>query len=693
MGLPADTYLLLHAFADELARCGMRVACTSPGSRCAPLVLTLAGEPRLRCYSHIDERCAGFFALGAAKASGLPVAVTCTSGTAAAELLPAAIEAHEARVPLLLLTADRPPELRENGAGQAIDQLKLYGDAAKWFFEVDAFEEASPARLRWIRTLACRAYWTALEGRPGVVHLNFPLREPLITDEPLPDDDTGRSDGSPYLRRTPPCASPSASVGLNDAARAPIATGAKAGPGATPGGTSGARPDFRTETGTEAQLTASTASAERGIVVAGRHERATPLGLAAARFCEATGWPLLADPMSGARHGTAAIAHYDALLRDEDFARAHRPDLVLRIGDLPVSKPLRTWLAELDDTTPQIALDPEGAWQDPASVLSQSLVLEPAAALRELSALISANDSHGADPPGVDPRAADPDWLNAWRSADERAAKAILGVIGGPERRDEPIDEPVVAAELGVLLPERATLFVASSMPVRDIETFWPVRADPPRVLCNRGANGIDGTVSSAFGAAAVAGGTNTAVETLANSGAGAAGIGAAHAGTGADTDAGTGVDADAGVDGGADTRADGPVVLLIGDVAFAHDLGGLLAATRLDLRLTIVLLDNGGGGIFDFLPVGRSAMAAAQDVYSHHIATPTGLDFQRAAELYGLAYERAETVVGLRKALERALEPDSASTLIHIRSDRAANVELHGRVWRAVSQALAEDR
>src|ERR1700684_2750679 len=176
MSSTTDTYLLLRAFVDELARCGMRAACTSPGARCAPLVLTLAREQRLRCYSHIDERCAGFFALGLAKASGLPVAVACTSGTAAAELLAAAIEAREARVPLLLLTADRPAELRENGAGQAIDQLKLFGSAAKWFFEVGV-HEAGTEQLRWMRTLACRAYWTALDGAPGVVHLNFPLRE------------------------------------------------------------------------------------------------------------------------------------------------------------------------------------------------------------------------------------------------------------------------------------------------------------------------------------------------------------------------------------------------------------------------------------------------------------------------------------------------------------------------------------
>ncbi len=180
-----DTYALLRAFVDELARCGMRAACTSPGSRCAPLVLSLALEQRLRCFSHVDERCAGFFALGLAKASGLPVAVACTSGTAAAELLPAAIEAREARVPLLLLTADRPPELRENGAGQAIDQLRLFGGAAKWFFEVGV-HDAGAERLRWMRTLACRAYWTALEGSPGAVHLNFPLREPLVSEDELP---------------------------------------------------------------------------------------------------------------------------------------------------------------------------------------------------------------------------------------------------------------------------------------------------------------------------------------------------------------------------------------------------------------------------------------------------------------------------------------------------------------------------
>jgi 2-succinyl-5-enolpyruvyl-6-hydroxy-3-cyclohexene-1-carboxylate synthase len=604
-----DTYALLGAFVDELARCGMRAACTSPGSRCAPLVLSLAAEERLRCFSHVDERCAGFFALGLAKASGLPVAVACTSGTAAAELLPAALEAHEARVPLLLLTADRPPELRENGAGQAIDQLKLFGDAVKWFFEVGV-HDAGEQRLRWMRTLACRAYWTALEGRPGVVHLNFPLREPLLSDEPPPADPTARPAGEPYVRRSPY-------------------------PPGAPGAVS--------------QLGALVAASERGVVVAGRHERDTPLGEAAAAFAAAAGWPLLADPLSGARRGEAAIAHYDALLREQSFLSSVSPDLVLRVGDLPVSKPLRTWLAGLQGIR-QVALDPEGAWQDPASALSDSLELEPAAALARLAG--SPQSPHST------PRTLEGDWLALWRSADERAAEAIGAALG-----HEQISEPAVARELGVLLPEEATLFVASSMPVRDIETFWPVRRDPPRVLCNRGANGIDGTVSSAFGAAA---------------------------------------------------HGAGPVVLLIGDVALAYDIGGLLAAGRLELNVTIVLLDNAGGGIFDFLPLSGAPMArrpdphgggAAQqrdggdhedpsgqgwDIYTRHVATPTGLDFAKAAELYGLWHERVGDLLEFRAALERSLAGGQESSIIEVRCERAANVEVHKRVWEAVSRSLS---
>src|SRR4051794_32306909 len=303
-----DTYLCLRAFVDELARCGLRDAVTSPGSRSTPLVLSLARNPRLRASSLIDERSAAFFALGQAKASGVPSVLSCTSGTAVLNYAPAVYEAFEARVPLLVLTADRPPELRDVGAGQTVDQIEVYGSAAKWFFEVDD-HPASPARVRWLRQLACRAFWTAVDGRPGPVHLNFAFREPLVPDPGgLPDAQLapGREGGRPWVTR----------------------------------------PKVRTEPGQALLDGLQAALRPRTAIVAGRAERDPALGAAVAAFAERAGFPLLADPLSGARRGPAAIAHYDALLRDPGWATAHAPEVVLRVGDLPTSKPLRTWLGE-----------------------------------------------------------------------------------------------------------------------------------------------------------------------------------------------------------------------------------------------------------------------------------------------------------------------------------------------------------
>ncbi len=571
-----DTYLLLRAFVDELARCGLAGACTSPGSRSTPLVLTLARHEGLPTWSHVDERCAGFFALGVAKATGRPTAIACTSGTAAANYLPAIIEAREARVPLVVLTTDRPPELRDLGAGQTIDQVKLYGDAVKWFMEVGT-HPATPDRLRWMRQLACRAMWTALDGRPGPVHLNLPLREPLVLDEELPDEASvgggGRPDGRPWVSRA------TRPTGADTAAQA---------------------------------LGPIVAAAERGVVVAGRDERGGATGRAAAAFAAAAGWPLLADPLSGARRGPAAIAHWDLLLRHDAFAAATAPDVVIRVGDLPTSKALRTWLAR-PEIGVQVVLDAEDAWQDPAGRVDLRLPLVPGPALQ------AAVDA------GL-PLAA-PTWLQAWRTADARVAGAIATAAG------DGLSEVRVAAELGGALPPSATLFVAASMPIRDVETFFGVRDDGPRVLANRGANGIDGTISTAFGVAA---------------------------------------------------GSDGPVVLLLGDVTFAHDLGGLLAAHRLRLPLTIVLIDNGGGGIFDFLPV-----ASQRDAFEEHVATPTGLDPAIAAELFGLHHRLVGDVPAFRAALDHGLASDGV-TLIEVRSDRHANVRLHRRITDAVLAELS---
>lgn len=570
---PTHAYLLLRAFCDELGRCGMQAACTSPGSRSAPLVLSLAREPALRCYSHIDERCAGFFALGLAKASGRPVAIACTSGTAAAELAPAVHEAREARVPLIVLTADRPPELRDVGAGQTIDQLKLYGSAVKWFHEVGT-HEATPERLRWMRALACRAYILALDGRAGPVHLNFALREPLVLDEPLAPDDSGRPGNAPWLVPTPT--------------------------------------DRRPSPHALEQLVSDLEARPRGVIVCGRAERDPALRAAVAGLAETTGYPVLADPLSGVRAGPSAVAHYDALLRDRSFSSGQVPELVLRIGDLPTSKPLRQWLAAIPDTL-QIALDAEAAWQDPDAVTGRVVSGDPATILAEATERLS--------------RGAVGSWADGWRQADGRAHDAIAVALG------HELSEPWVAAQLGARLPPEATLFVASSMPVRDVETFFQVRDAPPRVLSNRGANGIDGTVSAAFGAAAAAG--------------------------------------------------PGPVVLLIGDVALAYDIGGLLAASRLDLAITIVLLNNDGGGIFHFLPV-----AGETDAFEAHVGTPHGLDFAHAAALYGCDYERIESPQGFDQALGRSLDAPRA-TILEVRTDREENVDCHRRVWAAVAQAL----
>jgi 2-succinyl-5-enolpyruvyl-6-hydroxy-3-cyclohexene-1-carboxylate synthase len=286
---------------------------------------------------------------------------------------------------------------------------------------------------------------------------------------------------------------------------------------------------------------------------------------------------------------------------------------VLRVGDLPTSKPLRQWLHGLDGAV-QIAFDAEGAWQDPAGAVGTILGADPRTTLAAVAERL--------------PRSPDHAWLDRWRRADRAAAHAIAATLG-PAR----LSEPRVAAELGVRLPPNATLVVASSMPVRDVETFFPVRDDPPRVLSNRGANGIDGTVSTAFG------------------------VVAAH----------------------------GPAVLLIGDVALAHDVGGLLAASRLGLALTIVVLDNDGGGIFEFLPVSREG-----DDFERHVATPHGLDFAHAAALYGCDHVTADEPEGFRAALDEALAADR-TTLLVVRTDRKENVALHREVWAAVAESVRQ--
>jgi 2-succinyl-5-enolpyruvyl-6-hydroxy-3-cyclohexene-1-carboxylate synthase len=541
-----DAHVLLRAFCDELARCGMTDACTSPGSRCAPLVLALARERRLRCWSHLDERCAGFFALGLAKASGRPAAVACTSGTAAANLAPAVHEAREARTPLIVLTADRPPELREVGAGQSIDQIKLYGSAVKWFVEVGTHEPSRETAVHH-RALACRAYATAAGDRPGPVHLNFPLRDPLAPEpEPLPAGDwAGRADGRPWTE-------------LREHAPGPHADDVH-------------------------RLAERIAAEPRGAIVCG--PTGEDVAAAAARLAAATGWPLLAEPTSGLRCGphdrTHVVAHYDVLLRVERFAADHGPGLVLRVGDMPASKPLRAWCAAAH----QVVIDPHAAWHEPTR--TAELLLRSAAA-PTLDALAAAVE--------VRAPAADADWLAGWREADVEVPRALAEAPDG--------FEPKILAALEPDLPDGALVWLSSSMPVRDVEACFPQSAKRLRFLSNRDANGIDGVVSSAAGAA----------------------------------------------------RATGaPTWLLTGELALLHDVGGLFAARRAGIELRVICIDNGGGGIFDFLPV---AQHADPRLYEEHIATPAF--------------------------------PDELRPLVTtIRTDRAANVELHRRLVERVARAI----
>lgn len=564
------TYAAVGALVDELARCGMRHAVTSPGSRNAPIALTLAADERVEAVSVIDERAAGFLALGMAKASGRPVAVTCTSGTAAANLLPAVVEAHHARVPLIVLTADRPPELRDVGAGQAIDQLGLYGSAAKWFVEVGDGEPGGPWATH-LRALACRAWWTAAGGRPGPVHLNLALREPLAPeprDDLDPRDWSGRPHGRPWV----------------ELREHPLA------------------PD-----GTDVQALAERIATARGALVCG--PGADGSAEAVARLAAAAGWPVLAEPTSGLRcgvhDGSHVAAHYDLALRGEAFARSVQAELVLRVGDTPTSKSLRAWLAEAPQ---QVVIDPHATWHEPTRVAETILRADPGRTCGALAAAVEARGGGGADP----------GWIERWRFADAAVA-AELAQLPDPS-------EPKLYGALEPLLPEGALVWVSSSMPIRYVEACFPRSPRTLRLLANRGANGIDGVISSAAGAA----------------------------------------------------RASGaPTFVLIGELALIHDVGGLLAARRAGIGLTVVCANNGGGGIFDFLPVAEHADAGD---YERHVATPAGVDLADVAALAGLEHRLAGTPGELAGAVA------GGPALIELRTDRAASVA----ALRALSDAVA---
>ncbi len=589
------------AFVDELVRAGVRDACVAPGSRSTPLTLALAHHESMRVWTHLDERSAAFFALGMAKTARRPVAVVCTSGTAAANFLPAVVEARLSEVPLVVLTADRPPELRGDvGAPQTIDQVKLYGTHAKWF--VDApLPEATPALLREARTLGSRAANVATAAPAGPVHVNLPFREPLApravsVPEWWSEDAKlawlGRPDGEPWVR---------------------VSESERAAGGETVESLAGALADAR-----------------RPIIICGAvTDPAVSAPLAAvARRLDA---PILADPLSQLRFGadsaTLVVDAYDAFLRaplSADAADALAPDLIVRVGALPTSKTLQLWM-HCNAGAQRILLG-DGRWAEPTQDTAWAVRADIARTCEELD--IALAEMLGDTP------MADADWAARWRRLDARTREILAEEL----ESDDSLSEPRLFAELGAALPGGSTLWVSSSMPVRDLDSFAARRAERVRVLANRGANGIDGVVSSALGAAAA---------------------------------------------------SDGPTVLAIGDLAFYHDMNGLLAASLHDLDATVVLVNNDGGGIFSFLPQGSPELVAARD-FEALFGTPHGLDFAHAATMYGARFERPTSWEEFHAALATALESPGLD-IIEVRTERASNVERHRALWAAVSAGVAE--
>ncbi len=539
---------LASAFVEELARGGLRHAVLSPGSRSTPLAVALWRQPEIDVTVIVDERSAAFFALGAAQATRTPVAMLCTSGTAAANLHPAICEAGESAVPLIALTADRPPELRGIGAGQTIDQLKLYGDSVRWFCEVGTHEADDDGLLHY-RSTACRALAAARgETRPGPVHLNLAWREPLA---PVPVEGA--------VTATDPLALEGRDV-------RPLTA-------VTPVDTEPS--EFLLE-----EVAKHIAGARSGVIVAGRQldlELRDPL----AHLARVAGFPILAEPTSQLRCGPHDRSHvvtaYDRLLRDERFRGTVAPDLFLRFGEMPTSKPLRTWLAE--SGAEEIVVDPFGGWNEPTRRAAALLRADPT----ELAAGWAARL-------GEEERGAPSTWLEA--------EQATRGAIEAELESLDSLSEPGLHLALGRAHRDGDLVYTASSMPIRDQEAYLPAGEADVLFLSNRGANGIDGLISS--------------------------GIGAAHA-TGR------------------------PTTIVTGDLGLLHDLGGLAALRDVSTPVRIVVIDNDGGGIFHYLP---QAQTLEEDEFEALLGTPRGVDIAGAAALFGLSHHRIEHFEQLPEAL-----------------------------------------
>ena len=545
---------------DEWVRRGVTRAVVSPGSRSTPMAIALIRHAGMSVHVHHDERSGGFMGLGLAIATGVPTIVLTTSGTAAVELHAAVVEAHHAAVPLLVVTADRPPELVGVGAPQTIDQTDLYGGAVRWFCDPGVPDVSR--RSRW-RLIASDAVQATVGPVPGPVHLNLPFREPLLGP----------------VGEIPEPHAPDAPL---EPVAAPI-------------------PDDD-----QVLRWASEWSGRRGVVVAGAgascsSEEASAISAMAA----ALGWPIIADHLSGCRlERPEVVWAADAILRVPELAEELRPEIVVRLGRLLASRVTNEWLAACGAV--QIGIDPAGQSPDPDAVLNERVHAIPATVATALTKLATPVERS---------------WLDRWTGAAAAAAVAVDSAIasfGG-------VTEPGAARAALAGVPVGGALVVSSSMPVRDLEWNTPGRNGIP-VVANRGANGIDGVVSTAVGIA----------------------------------------------------LAGSPVVCLIGDVAFLHDTNGLLGLARRGVDLAFVVVDNDGGGIFSFLP--QADELPAPD-FEKLFGTPHGVDLESIA--------RVGTQAGLESALVGWRDRRGVSVIV-VRGDRARNVEVHRHINAAVAAVLA---
>ncbi len=565
---PRDaTTAFARTLVDEWVRGGVDHAVLSPGSRSAPLALAFADDPRIRLHVHLDERSAAFFALGLGRATGRPAVVLCTSGTAAANFHPAVLEASHGGIPLIVATADRPPELRGVGAGQTIDQVHLYGDAVRWFVDAEVPIDRPGSGETW-RELAARSVIETAGPPAGPVHLNLPFREPLLPTGAALVDAPGRPDGGPWLRETV-----SGRV-LDDAALTALA----ARIGATP----------------------------NGVITAGWDAHVSPAVVDA--FAATTGWPVLADAVSNLRTGGHVVSIYDILLRDPVRAAELRPDLVLRLGAPLTGKATSQWLADL----PTLLVDPDRRWVDPARRAHEVVDADTEPLLVALTERLTERQTGRTD--GSSAR---------WTAHEDRTRAEVDAVL---DRWAEPF-EGRIARDVMAALPDGAALVVASSMPVRDLESFAAPRTGVD-VHANRGVNGIDGFVSTVLG------------------------IAAGH---------------------------DGPTVALVGDLCFLHDTNGLLGVAERGLDAVFVVIDNRGGGIFSFLP-----QAQLPDHFETLFGTPQPVDLAALAAVHRVPTVEVTRAAALAPTVLDAINAGGVGMVL-VRTDRADNVARHREIFELV--------